>query len=183
MEYIGLLISIAFGMLIFLAPIYGAIWILRQLDRAAKQRKGKVKIFLADLFCLFFLFQLPLVLCHDQFDEPLAIMVAIVFSCLMVLVGWTTIKTVSKAGIQTCGWRSLISLVVIPSTYFGSFVLIAAILSIGNADNKYYSVAIATLCAIALISSAFITKNALAVAQSEASRSPSVDDEVAKLNR
>ena len=104
-----------------------AVCILRPIDKAARNRREKFKFVLVDLFSLLFLIQLPLaILGHNFEDESYSYaVVAGALMLTMLLVWWTTVRVVSQAGIQTTSWRALISLIVIPATYIGSFALIA----------------------------------------------------------
>ncbi len=111
---------------VILVPIFFAGFILRLLDKAAKARQRPVRYYLVDFFSLVFLIQIPfaLILQMPNRDNFAAALVAGFFGLMMALVWWTTIKTVSRAGIVRVADRSWISLLVIPMMYVGSFAIV-----------------------------------------------------------
>ena len=110
-------------------PILLSIYLLKRLDSAAKIRrekfgKSQFKFFLVDFFSLIFLIQLPFNFLDPEFlDNRISFAIGLLVLA-MVAVWWTTIVTVSQAGISTVRKRALISMIVIPSTYIGSFYLV-----------------------------------------------------------
>lgn len=147
---------------VVVTPFAFAIGILRRLDNAAKIRKANVKYHVADLFGLFFLVQLPLAMIVGRFENNEAKIAGVVLAAAMLLVGWTTIKTVSRAGINHPVWRILVSLIVIPSTYIGSFAFVVVMsLLIFESDSSFLNVGIALLTISGLILSSWITNRAI----------------------
>jgi hypothetical protein len=147
-----------------ISPFAFAIYILRSLDLAAKKRRAEYKFFVVDLFSLLFLVQLPLAIIGPTLSEPGAMIGAGVLSVAMILVWWTTVNTVSRAGIETTKWRTLISLIVIPSTYIGTFAIIGLSFSLLDPPNgKILTQSIGWLVfnISCLIASLFITRAAL----------------------
>ncbi len=128
------LIGIFFLLLFIFLPVIFAGWVLHTIDKASKLRKRPVKIYLVDFFSLVFLVQLPMAIVFQtpNRDEGGAIFAAGVFCVLMALVWWTTIKSVSRAGISSVSERACISLIVIPMTFVGSFATMAVGLTIFN---------------------------------------------------
>ena len=165
MEFLGPILIL----LSLTLPIVLAIYILRQIDHAAKNRRAKVKIFIVDFFSLIFMIQLPFVLLRDQMEEPGVIAGAIVFALVMILVWWTTVRMVSQAGIQTTGWRSLVSIIVIPATYFGAFGLLGCAVGIANPKTFRTSLVIGAFLLVGMIVSLLLTRAAL-----KAARTPSL---------
>jgi len=114
---------------------------LKQIDDAAKRHEAPVKIWLVDLFSLIFLIQLPLTYVSQwqtEVEISVVILMVVLFSAIMTLVWWTTIKTVSRAGITMVLWRSAISLVVIPMAYVGSFAIMAVAISLLNGGKPIF---------------------------------------------
>lgn len=108
-------------------PILFAAVILNRIDRAARIRRQPVNVYLVDLFSLIFLIQIPMAIKLQLKieDEPATMFAVIVFSLMMLLIWWTTIRAVSKAGIVRVSSRVWISILVIPMTYVGSFAIVA----------------------------------------------------------
>lgn len=151
---------------VVLIPVYFAGFILRLLDRAAKAQRQTVKIYVVDFFSLLFLMQIPFAILMQQSnnDRLMAIAVSGVFSLLMALVWWTTIRTVSKAGIVRVADRCWISLLVIPMMYVGSFAIIFIGLNIFSRDLSGFRIDLAVievvLVALMLLS-LVVTKRAI----------------------
>ena len=109
-------------------PFVFAIFILKQLDNAARQRKSlfgksKFRLMIVDFLSLILLVQMPFNLLRMDLGLGDRMMVFLISAALvaLTLVWFTTIKTVSQAGIETFGWRALISMILIPTMYIGSF--------------------------------------------------------------
>ncbi len=150
------------------APLAGAATTLRQIDRAAKIHRRPVKILLVDFFSLIFMVQIPWAILiqlnpgRDQLAP--AYVVGLVFSSAMILVWWTTIASVSKAGITNVSARAQISLLVIPMTYVGSFAMTAmgfSLLDTSPENPVYGLVAIEIVLALLMIISFIVTVRAI----------------------
>jgi hypothetical protein len=135
---------------VILIPVVFAGFILRLLDKAAKARRRPVKIYIVDFFSLLFLMQIPLAIMMQlpNRDRVLSTVVSGVFSLLMALVWWTTIKTVSRAGIVQIADRCWISLLVIPMMYVGSFAIIAIALTIFSNNFSKFQIDLAVIEAV-----------------------------------
>ena len=131
-------------------PLIFAALILRVIDIAARQRREPVRLYIVDFFSLIFFIQLPMAIAlqTENREQGSAVAVAGIFSALMALVWWTTVKTVSRAGISDSKTRAWISLLVIPMAYVGSFSIIATGIGIGNSQDKQMT---ATLIAIEIL--------------------------------
>lgn len=133
--------SIILGWLgLALLPLFIAVKTLRLLDRAAKERNREFKFMIVDLFSLIFLIQIPLTLASgsDIGDAQGRVIwpAAVVFIAVMVLLWQVTIRTIGRSGISTWGQRLLISIVVIPATYIGSYMGPFAVLSVAFQDER-----------------------------------------------
>ena len=121
-------IAVILSPILVFGPFVFAIFILKKLDTAAKQRreifgKSKFRFMIVDFLSLILLLQMPFSLLGLDLrlgDQVLVFLISLALLAL-TLVWLTTIKTVSQAGIVTFGWRALISMVLIPTMYIGSF--------------------------------------------------------------
>ena len=149
-------------------PLVLAIYILRSIDLAAKRRQAKVNFFIVDLFSLIFLIQIPFVMMQAEIGS-VGYYVVIGFSVIAsMVVWWVTIRTVSQAGIMGTSWRLAISVVVIPSTFIGSFFLVGSCFVVWWDDEFRLTDAMLTLiCLVGLIASFFITRVALTKADQQ----------------
>ncbi len=155
------------AILLLLSPLFVAGYMLGQIDKAAKRQQAPVKIWLVDLFSLVFLIQIPLALISRwQTEMEIGPLIAIVllFSGIMTLVWWTTIKTVSQAGITSVFWRSAISLFVIPMAFVGSFAIM--IVTLGLADGQAVLWFIDSVLVLMMAGSILIVKRAIFVSKS-----------------
>ncbi len=145
------------------APLCFAVHILRHFDYAAKRRRAEVQIFIVDFFSLIFMVQIPLVVLRSQIDQRDFIVFCVTFVLVMILIWWTTVKTVAQAGIQTMGWRALISIIVIPSTYVGAFGIpsCVAVFTAANETTAPWAFGIGISLVFAMLVSLFITKAAM----------------------
>ena len=114
------------GAFVLLAPFGYAIFILRKLDAAAKQRKQsgggtRIRLMIVDFFSLMLLIQVPFNFVDFEYVNRVAIFLIVISLIALLLIWLTTIKTVSQAGIVSFGWRALISMILIPTMYIGSF--------------------------------------------------------------
>jgi hypothetical protein len=123
------MIGTLMGVLIFVlvvAPFIYAILILTRLDAAAKKQKEagqklESRFMLVDIMSLIFMVGIPFKILDFDFGFGVST-ILIVASLIAALAVWSiTIKTVSMAGISTFGWRALVSMVLIPTMYFGCF--------------------------------------------------------------
>lgn len=123
--------------LLSISPFVVAGYMLRQIDQAAKRHEAPVRIWLVDLFSLMFLIQLPLTLISWQTADEIGVVIlaVVLFSGVMTLIWWATVKTVSRAGVTMVLWRSAISLVVIPMAYVGSFAIMFTTIALLSDDH------------------------------------------------
>lgn len=116
----GLILILLLGSCIYSGSI------LRKLDTAAKLRNKtrgaqRFRFMIGDFFSLFLLVQIPLKFLNFELKQGPMVFLIIVCLIAVVAVWLTTIKTVSQAGIDTFGWRALVSMVLIPTMYIGCF--------------------------------------------------------------
>ena len=119
-------IAFFFGVVLIFGPFAYAIFILKKLDAAAKQRKQsggntQFRFMIVDFFSLILLVQLPFNFVSLELGDVTSIVLIVISLIAVLLVWFTTIKTVSQAGISTFGWRALVSMILIPTMYIGSF--------------------------------------------------------------
>ena len=96
---------VVFGGAIIAAATMGA-WVLRPLDRAAKNRRHPTQFTIADFFCLFLLIQLPMALVHALVpkSEPAAIWVLDGLGWFFFgAAWWAGVLRLSRAGIRRWG--------------------------------------------------------------------------------
>lgn len=105
-------------------------FMLGPLDAAARERGRPTQFTLADFLALIFLFQLPVAIMRVTVPADAARMTPVwifawVASCSM----WgLSVRTLSRAGIET-PWRRVVFLsAVLPIAYFGSVVFVAALI-------------------------------------------------------
>ena len=116
------LISVLGGLVLLLCPLAYAIYILGRLDIAAKKRKlsgveTKFSFMIVDFFSLILLVQLPFNFVSLRHGDGVSIFIIGISLFAVLLVWYTTIRTVSQAGISSFGWRALVSMIVIPVSY------------------------------------------------------------------
>ena len=120
------MVELIFFPILLIGPFAYAIFILRKLDQAAQQRKKlvsetKFRFMLVDVFSLILLIQMPFKILSLDIGAG-TVQVLLFFSLVaLALVWFTTIKTVSIAGIATFKWRALVSMILIPTMYIGCF--------------------------------------------------------------
>lgn len=110
-------------------------WILRPVDRAAKDLEHPTQFTLIDFFCLFFLIQFPTGIIHAW--APVA---AVELKWLLTVYGWAScvamwgfsVQKLSRAGIHNPRHRSIFLAFVLPVAFFGSiaFPLLLPVISI-----------------------------------------------------
>ena len=120
------MVELIFFPILLIGPFVYAIFVLRKLDQAARQRKKlavetKFRFMIVDAFSLILLIQMPFKLL--SLDARAGTVQVLIFVSLvaLTLVWFTTIKTVSEAGIATFKWRALVSMILIPTMYIGCF--------------------------------------------------------------
>ena len=111
---IGILASLA-------AAGFAVNWVLGPLDRAAKDRRYLIQFTLADFLCLFvqtqLLLAIPAALFHGVEDRRPVIAVTVVIIALVLLVWWTGVRTLSRAGVHDTRGRALTLVIGIPVGY------------------------------------------------------------------
>ncbi len=117
-------VLLTFGLVI--APFIYAILILKRLDAAAKKRKQagrklESRFMLVDIMSLIFMVGVPFKILDFDIGLEVSTILIVASLCAALAVWSITIKTISMAGISTFGWRALVSMVLIPTTYFGCF--------------------------------------------------------------
>lgn len=147
-------IVIIVGFALVLVPFGYAIFILKKLDAAAKQQlairsadpeqagrigagKPQFRFMIVDFFSLILLIQLPFNFVTFRRGDGTVIFIIVISLVAVLLVWFTTIKTVSQAGINSFGWRALVSMILIPTMYVGSFYVGIASLNLiwGNGSS------------------------------------------------
>lgn len=123
------MMMISLSLIAVTVPLIFSARILWMIDSAARRQRQPVKVYLVDFFSLLFLVQLPYAIFfqfyrNDTEDWLMVSFAATIFAVVMLMVWWTTIRTVSRAGISSTAARSWISLLVIPMTYVGSFAIV-----------------------------------------------------------
>ncbi len=110
-----------------LSPWLAVNWVLGPLDRAAKNRRYPIQFTLADFLCLFVQIQLllawPATLFQTTEDKSAFIGIAIGVVALTLLVWWTGVHTLSRAGIHNTLGRALTLTIGIPFGYAGSLAI------------------------------------------------------------
>ncbi len=156
------------------------VFFLRQIDNAAKKRGAPFGIFLVDLFSLSFMIAIPLAIVTSngvEFDDRVAPLLTIIGIPTMALVWWTTIRTVSKAGINNSVWRAGVSLIVIPMCYVGNIVIGVLTAGILHGEiNDTRMIALDGLLIALTIASGFIVFGALKNAKRSAARPTEPDN-------
>lgn len=155
------------GPFVVIGPFVYAIYILRKLDTAAKLRKstlGKTpfRFMIVDFFSLILLVQLPFNFLSFEVGDGGMIVAAFFAFCAVALVWLTTIKTVSQAGIVTFGWRALVSMILIPTMYVGSFYFgIASINLLFSEQKSSEAIVWLVVSLLGMIASPWIVRGAL----------------------
>lgn len=136
--------GIVFLMLPF-AAVAGALaiirWISGPLERAAKARHGPVQFTIADLFCLFFLIQLPLGTVRLLARDLDAVTVGTMDGYGLLVAGllwWYGVQTLSRAEIRN-PWHHVVLLVfVLPVSLFGCIAvpLLACAIFVAASDRQ-----------------------------------------------
>jgi len=119
-------------------------WSLGPLDRAARQREHPVQFSLVDLLSLIVLFQLPMAAIRMlglALEQPYESMIYVfyVFGWFVsFLAWWTSVRTLSRAGVHNPWHRSLFVAVILPAAVVGTIgapcMVVAVALSIFFSD-------------------------------------------------
>ncbi|NQT15457.1 MAG: hypothetical protein HQ582_22055 [Planctomycetes bacterium] len=110
-------------------------WILRPLDRAAKNLQQPTQFTLIDFFCLFFLIQFPTGIIHawaPVSEAELKWLLTVYGWASCVAMWWFSVQKLSRAGIHNPRHRSIFLAFVLPVAFFGSigFPLLLPVISI-----------------------------------------------------
>jgi hypothetical protein len=128
---VGLLLGCGTPVLLIYVAVVAVRWVLGPLDRAAKNRRYPIQFTLADFLCLFVQVQLALAgpaLAFRQMDNRnsaiigASVIVAIIVA-LVLLVWWTGVRTLSRAGVHGTLARALTLTVAIPFGYACSIAI------------------------------------------------------------
>jgi hypothetical protein len=98
-------------------------WILRPIDRAAKDRRHPYQFTLADFACLFFLVQLSIAPGHFLFGEeqPQFVYVVVAYGWVASgLMWWFGVQRLSRAGVRKAWHRVIFLALVMPATLCGA---------------------------------------------------------------
>ena len=160
------LISVLGGLVLLLCPLAYAIYILGRLDIAAKKRKlsgveNKFSFMIVDFFSLILLVQLPFNFVSLRHGDGVSIFIIGISLFAVLLVWYTTIRTVSQAGISSFGWRALVSMIVIPTMYVGSFYFGVGSINMLWGDASAEAVAWLAVISVGMFLSFWIVKGAL----------------------
>ena len=116
------------AIVVFCVPAhYMIVYLLGPLDNAAKHRRCAVQFSLADFLAIFILLQVLLGCVHyvagpaELRPSEIEITIDVLAAMLVAALWWTTIRTLSKAGIHKMRTRLLLLLVVIPLSYITAF--------------------------------------------------------------
>jgi hypothetical protein len=128
-EFVMVLLGLA-GLIVLFCVVYFAIrWVLGPLDRAAKNRRFSVQFSLADFLCLFVEVQLALgglallLRSQDQLLVNGAIVACVVIVAAVVLIWWTGVRTLSRAGIHGTFARAVTLTIGIPFGFAASVAI------------------------------------------------------------
>ena len=113
------------------ASVFGAglaaKWVLGPLDSAAKNRRHPIQFSLADFLCLFVQVQLSLgaaaALFRGLADKGPVITLTVALILFVLLVWWTGVRTLSRAGVHDTRGRALTLVVGIPLGYAFSIAI------------------------------------------------------------
>ena len=127
-----LALALLFCGLIAAASLLVAIgrYILGPLDRAARHRRRPTQFTMVDFLSLMFLFQLPMAALRgwtNLREEP-TVWVFYVFGWLATAAMWaSSVRTLSRAGVENTWHRGVFLAFVLPAAYFGSIVFTASL--------------------------------------------------------
>lgn len=116
---VAVLSAVVLPMVVFIAI---GRWILGPIDRAARARNCRPKLFLADLLCLFVAVQLPLGAVYQFRGEETEVFFAVltVLAWVVAPIIWLSCaRALSRAGVER-GWQRMAFLgIVLPVVYYG----------------------------------------------------------------
>ena len=145
-----------------------AVFILRKLDKAANERKSSGKLMIGDFFSLIYLLQFPMAFYsnwatyrRETGEIRTGYGLAAVGALVMLAIWWKTIQTVCQAGITETSHRWGIAIIVIPTTFTGSY-LMPWLFVIGISEPERWPWAIYILITVSFIASMRIVNRALA---------------------
>jgi hypothetical protein len=181
----GLLFGCGVPLLLIFIGVTAARWVLGPLDRAAKNHQHPRQFTLADFLCLFVQIQLtlagPALAFRQMEDKATVAKIAAVIIGLVLLVWWTGVRTLSRAGVHDTLGRALTLTVAIPFGY--AFSIAVSILPIGVvaslADGPRPNLALAGILFLAelaiillVIALGYMTRRILATAQRQGETTP-----------
>jgi hypothetical protein len=168
--------------------VIGVMWVLGPIGRAAKNRSYPVQFTLADFLCLFVLVQLalagPAILLRrsNERNDPVTTACTLVAAIvgLMVLLWWSGVRTLSRAGIHNTFARAVTLTIAIPFGYGFSIALavvpIAFFVSLAKEDGNFSIAGYLFLAELALVALVWalglITRRIVAKAQPPSSDLP-----------
>lgn len=110
-------------------------WVLGPLDRAAKNQPYPVQFTLADFLCLFVEVQLtlagPSLAFGTMQDKSPAIGVTVALTATVLLVWWTGVRTLSRAGVHGTAGRAFTLIAAIPLGFAAAIALPLLAIAIG----------------------------------------------------
>ena len=111
-------------------------WVLGPLDRAAKNRRYPIQFSLADFLCLFVQVQLalagPALLFRGMEDKTPAVGASVAIVALVLLVWWTGVRTLSRAGVHGTVSRAFTLTIAIPFGFAAAFAIPILPVAIGE---------------------------------------------------
>ena len=116
---------------------------------------------IVDFFSLILLVQLPFNFVSLRHGDGVSIFIIGISLFAVLLVWYTTIRTVSQAGISSFGWRALVSMIVIPTMYVGSFYFGVGSINMLWGDASAEAVAWLAVISVGMFLSFWIVKGAL----------------------
>ena len=123
MELVMALVGLVGLLLALVLAVAIGSWILRPLDRAAKNLQHPTQFTLIDFFCLFFLIQLPTGVIHLWLADTATEMrwLLDVYSWMSCAAMWGfSVQKLSRAGIHNPRHRGIFLAFVLPVAFFGS---------------------------------------------------------------
>jgi len=149
---------IAFVLLLGIAAIpiwFCQKWVLGPLDRAARGRRGPTQFFLADMFSLFVLVQVPLAMILGNargLEAPSILALTVTAGVLVAGAGsvwWFGVRTLSRAGIGVVWQRFIVVSAVIPVAFVGSLsVVFLPLFAMGLGNIWLILVEIIVICVL-----------------------------------
>jgi hypothetical protein len=120
-------VAVAAMAALFLSLYLPIRWVLGPLDRAAKNRRYPIQFSLADFLCLFVQIQLllawPALAFRESQDKTAMACVTVLVVGLVLLIWWTGVHTLSRAGVHGTFGRAFTLTVSIPFGYAFSIAI------------------------------------------------------------